>query len=69
LEEKLPTLVYKAENTAVGIRHADHMALLYPQKLVLTSPASDGRAVGTVRSKTQAKEFSLVWYSFLLEAE
>jgi hypothetical protein len=25
--------VYKSENTAVGIRHADHVAALYPQKL------------------------------------
>jgi hypothetical protein len=33
---------------------------LYPQKLVLTSPISDGRSVGIVRSRTQNTEFSLV---------
>jgi hypothetical protein len=31
---------------------------LYPQKLALTSPTSDGRSVGIVRSRTQATEFS-----------
>jgi hypothetical protein len=30
---------------------------LYPQKLVLTSPTSDSRSVGIVRSRTQATEF------------
>jgi hypothetical protein len=30
---------------------------LYPQKLALTSPTSDGRSVGIVRSRTQATEF------------
>jgi hypothetical protein len=40
----------KSENTAVGIRHADHVA---PQKLAITSPTSGGRSVGVVRSRTQ----------------
>jgi hypothetical protein len=31
---------------------------LYPQKLVLTSPARGGRSVGIVRSRTQDTEFS-----------
>jgi hypothetical protein len=44
-------------DTAVGIRHADHVALLYPQMLALTSPTSGGRSVGIVRSRTQATEF------------
>jgi hypothetical protein len=35
--------MYMAENTAVGIRHADHVATFYPQKLALTSQKSDGR--------------------------
>jgi hypothetical protein len=39
----------KSENTAVGIRHADHAAL--------TSPISGGRSVGIIRSRTQATEF------------
>jgi hypothetical protein len=30
---------------------------LYPQRLALTSPTSDGRYVGIVRSRTQATEF------------
>jgi hypothetical protein len=44
---------------AVGIRHADHVAPLYPQKLALTSPTSGGRSVGKVRSRTQTMEFSV----------
>jgi hypothetical protein len=44
---------------AVGIRHADHVAPLYPQKLALTSPTSGGRSVGIVRWRTEATEFSL----------
>jgi hypothetical protein len=46
----------KAENTDVGIRHAEHVVPLYPQKLALTSPTSGGRSVGIVRSCTQATE-------------
>jgi hypothetical protein len=34
---------------------------LYPQKLALTSPTSDYRSVGVVRSRPQAMEFFLVW--------
>jgi hypothetical protein len=49
--------VYEAENTAVGTRHADHVAPLYPQKLALTSPTSGSRLVGIVRSRTHATEF------------
>jgi hypothetical protein len=33
--------------------------ILYHQKLVLTSPTSDGRSVGTVRSRTKATKFVL----------
>jgi hypothetical protein len=44
------------ENTAVGIRHADHVAPSNPQKLTLPSPTSSGRSVGIVRSRTQATE-------------
>jgi hypothetical protein len=50
--------VQKAENAAVGIHHADHVAPLYQKKLALTSPTSSGRLVGIVRSRTQATEFS-----------
>jgi hypothetical protein len=31
---------------------------LYPQNLALTSPTSGGSSVGTVRSRTQAMEFT-----------
>jgi hypothetical protein len=48
--------VYKTENTAVGIRHADHVAPLCPQRLALTSPTSGGLSVGIVRLRTQATE-------------
>jgi hypothetical protein len=36
---------------------------IYPQSLALTSPTSGCRSVGTVRSRTQAMEFILVWFS------
>jgi hypothetical protein len=55
LDRKVVTPVYKTENTAVGIRHADHVAP-YPQKLTITSPTSGGRSVGIVRSRTQTME-------------
>ena len=43
----------------MGIRYADHVTPLYPQKLALTSPSGGGRSVGIVRSRTKATEFSL----------
>jgi hypothetical protein len=46
------------ENTAVGIRHADHVAPSI-RTLVLTSLKIGGRSVGIVRSRTQATEFNL----------
>ena len=42
---------------AVGIRCADHVTPLYPQKLALTSPTGGGRSVGIVRLRTKATEF------------
>ena len=41
----------------MGIRCADHVTPLYPQKLALTSPTGGGRSVGIVRSRTKATEF------------
>jgi hypothetical protein len=38
---------------------------LYPQKLALTSPTSDGRSVGIVRSRAKATEFILLRTIFL----
>jgi hypothetical protein len=60
LDRKVVARVYKIENTAVGIRHADHVALSIRKVLAITSPASGGRSDGIVRSRTQIKEFSLV---------
>jgi len=48
----------------VGNRCADHVTPLYPQKLALTSPTGGGRSVGIVRSRTEATEFSLVFYGY-----
>ena len=45
----------------MGIRCADHVTPLYPQKLALTSPTGGGRSVGIVRSRTKATEFTLVF--------
>ena len=50
----------KQRLTAVGIRCADHVTPLYPQKLALTSPTGGGRSVGIVRSRTKATDFFLV---------
>ena len=42
----------------MGIRCADHVTPLYPQKFALTSPTGGGRSVGIVRSRTKATEFT-----------
>ena len=49
----------------MGIRCANHVIPLYPQKLALTSPTDGGRSVGMVRSRTKATEFSLVYVCIL----
>ena len=48
----------------MGIRCADHVTPLYPQKLALASPTGGGRSVGIVRSRTKATEISFVFISF-----
>ena len=50
----------KQRLTAVGIRCADYVTPLYPQKLALTSPTGGGRSVGIVRLRTKATE---LWWS------
>ena len=40
----------------MGIRCADHVTPLYPQKFALTSPNGGGRSVGIVRLRTKATE-------------
>jgi hypothetical protein len=44
----------KQRLTSVGIRCADHVTPLYPQKLALTSPTGGGRSVSIVRSRIMA---------------
>jgi hypothetical protein len=66
LERKNGGSGLEIENTSVGIRRADHVTPLYPQKLALTSPTSGGGSVGIIRSRTKSTEFSLV-FSFMFE--
>jgi hypothetical protein len=56
LDRKVAAPVYKTENTAVGIRHADHVAHSIRKKLAITSPTSGGHSVGIVRLRTQTME-------------
>jgi hypothetical protein len=60
LDRKVATPVYKTESTAVGIRHADHVAISILKKLAITLPTSGSRSVGIVRSRTRTMEFSSV---------
>ena len=55
----------KQRLTAVGIRCADYVTPLYPQKLALTSPTGGGRSVGIVRSRTKGTDF-FYWLNKLL---
>jgi hypothetical protein len=59
-QKKVAAPVYKAENTAVEIRHADHVARSIREKFTLTSPTSGGRSIGIVRSRTQATEYYII---------
>jgi hypothetical protein len=58
LDRNVAAPVYKTENTAVGIRHADHVAPSIRKSWQSLSPTSCGRSVGIVRSRTQTMEFS-----------
>jgi hypothetical protein len=60
LEGKVAAPVHKTEINDRGNPLRWPRDTLYPQKLALTSPASGGRSVGLVRSRTKATEFSLV---------
>jgi hypothetical protein len=57
LDRKVAALVYKIEYTAIGIRHADHVAPSIRKKLAISSPTSGGRSVGIVCLRTQTMEF------------
>jgi len=59
----------------VGIRFADRVTPLYPQKLALPSPTGGGLSVGIVRLRTKATEFVCLYicvrlyiYIFLIVA-
>jgi hypothetical protein len=58
LDRKVAAPVYKTENTAVGIRHADHVVPSIRKTLAITSPTSGSRTIGIVRSRTETMEFS-----------
>jgi hypothetical protein len=57
LEAIVAAPVWKSENTAVGIRHADHVAPSIRKKLALASLTSSGRSVGIACLRTEAMEF------------
>jgi hypothetical protein len=59
LDRKEAGPVKKTENTAIGIRHAEHVAPSIRKKLAITPLTSGGSSVGIVRSRTQTMEFSL----------
>jgi hypothetical protein len=61
LDKKVVAPVWKTVNTAIRIRHADHMVPSICKKLAITSPTSGGRSVGIVHSRPQTMEFSLVF--------
>jgi hypothetical protein len=53
LDRKVAAPVQKNENTAAGIRHADHVAPSIRKMFAITSLTSGGHSVGIVRSRTQ----------------
>jgi hypothetical protein len=53
LKEKVAAPVKKMENSAVRIRHEEHVA----PSIRKNSQTFDGRSIGIVRSRTQATEF------------
>jgi hypothetical protein len=59
LDRKVATPVYKVENTALGIRHSDHVAPSVSKQLANTPLTSGSRSVGIVCSRTHTIEFSL----------
>jgi hypothetical protein len=68
LKEKVAAPVQKAENTAIGIRRADHAKPSTYKKLALTLLTSGGLSVGIVRWQTEATEFffpCLFWITFI----
>jgi hypothetical protein len=68
VEENVADPFQKAVNTAVGIRHTDHVAPI-SQKLQLTSPTSGCRSIGIVSSRAQATEFSFFNLEYNISGE
>jgi hypothetical protein len=60
LDRKVAAPVKKTKNTAVGIRHADHVTPSNRKSWQSLRRSSGSRSVGIVRSRTQTMEFSLV---------
>jgi hypothetical protein len=57
LEEKSSGASLEKRDYGQGIRSTGHGTPLYPLKMALTSPASDCRSVGIVRSQTKARSY------------
>jgi hypothetical protein len=53
----------RGASTFSNCGYSTSQELLYQQKLALTSRTGAGRSVSIVRSRTQAKEFSMCVYS------
>jgi hypothetical protein len=51
------------KSSCSGVEIRDYATLLYPQKLVLTSPTRGGLSIGIVRSRTKATELLLLLWS------
>jgi hypothetical protein len=67
LERKSSSFGLKIEIKGVGIRRADHMTPLYPQKMALTLPTTGSRSARVVSSQTEARELLLLFiYLFQL---
>jgi hypothetical protein len=70
LDRKVAAPVYNTENTAVGIRHDDHVAPSIRRMLAITSPTSGGRSVSIIRSWTQTMKFSLCFcFKFCIDVK
>jgi hypothetical protein len=64
LEEIVAAPVWKTENTAIAIHHADHVTPSIRKELALISQTSGGRSVGVSRWRIQVTEFSF-WFCFV----
>jgi hypothetical protein len=65
LDRKVAAPVFKTENTAVGIRHADHVAPSIRKSWQSLRRQEGDRSVGIVRSRTQTMEFFFTLHYFV----